>query len=210
MASYQPAIYREQGGARQVVGSGGSLDVESGGEIDIEASGELKFAGTAITASAAELNALASTGLDSTELGILNGALVSTAELNNLRFADKMEKVIKVALADADTGGGVFSWRNTEESADVLVTRLVIDLTTAASGACTLDCGQAATSVISDNLIDALDTNAATGVFDSVTEAGTNGKTAVKVADDAFVTGSMKTGAAAGTAGSAYIFYVVV
>ena len=54
--SYQPLTYREQGGSRFVVASGGSLDVESGGEIDVESGGSLKLAGTAITATAAEIN----------------------------------------------------------------------------------------------------------------------------------------------------------
>jgi hypothetical protein len=49
MASYQPTIYKEQGGARMVVGSGGSLDIESGGEIDIESGGSLKIAGTDVS-----------------------------------------------------------------------------------------------------------------------------------------------------------------
>jgi len=57
-ATYQPKTYREQGGDRFVVASSGSLDVESGGEIDIESGGALKIAGTAITASAAEINKL--------------------------------------------------------------------------------------------------------------------------------------------------------
>jgi hypothetical protein len=46
--------YSEQGGARWVVG--GSLDVASGGEIDIESGGAFKIAGTAVTATAAEVN----------------------------------------------------------------------------------------------------------------------------------------------------------
>jgi len=54
--TYQPKVYREQGGDRQVIASGGSLDVESGGEIDIESGGSLKLAGTAINATAAEIN----------------------------------------------------------------------------------------------------------------------------------------------------------
>lgn len=44
--SYGPKVYREQGGDRQVVKSGGSLDVESGGEIDIESGAAFKIAGT--------------------------------------------------------------------------------------------------------------------------------------------------------------------
>lgn len=60
-ATYQPKVYREQGGDRQVVKSGGALDVESGGEIDIESGGSLKLAGTALAATAAELNRVADT-----------------------------------------------------------------------------------------------------------------------------------------------------
>lgn len=52
--TFNAANYDEQGGARDVIG--GSLDVVSGGEIDIESGGALKIAGTAITATAAELN----------------------------------------------------------------------------------------------------------------------------------------------------------
>lgn len=55
-ATYTPLVYREQGGSRFVVASGGSADVESGGEIDIESGGSLKIAGTALTVTAAELN----------------------------------------------------------------------------------------------------------------------------------------------------------
>ena len=48
--------YIEQGGARSVVG--GSLDVVSGGEIDIESGASLKLDGTAISKTAAQINAL--------------------------------------------------------------------------------------------------------------------------------------------------------
>lgn len=54
--SYQGVIHTEQGGLRQVVPSGGSLDIESGGEIDIESGGALKIAGSALTVTAAEIN----------------------------------------------------------------------------------------------------------------------------------------------------------
>lgn len=57
-ATYSTKVYRQQEAERLVVASGGSLDVESGGEIDVESGGALKLAGTAITASAAEINAV--------------------------------------------------------------------------------------------------------------------------------------------------------
>lgn len=46
----QGTVYREIGGAREVVSSGASLDVESGGVLDIESGGALKIAGTDVTA----------------------------------------------------------------------------------------------------------------------------------------------------------------
>lgn len=49
--------YKEQGGNRHVIG--GSLDVISGGELDIESGGALKLAGVQVTATAAEINAVA-------------------------------------------------------------------------------------------------------------------------------------------------------
>ena len=61
--------------------------VQSGKSLDVASGGYFKIGGTAVTASAAELNALASTGLSATELGILNGAVVTTAELNGLDAA---------------------------------------------------------------------------------------------------------------------------
>lgn len=51
-ANYQPKVYRKQGGNDMVVASGGTFDIESGGAF--------KIAGTAVTASAATLNALPS------------------------------------------------------------------------------------------------------------------------------------------------------
>lgn len=143
------------------------------------------------------------------ELNTLSGITSTTTELNHLDNADRLKKTIKVALAASDAAAGVFSWQNTEEAADIIVTDVIIDLTTASSGACTVNVGQASSAAASDNLIDGLDVNAAAGVFDSVTEAGTNGKTAVKVADDEYVTASVATGASAGLAGNAYITYIV-
>lgn len=49
-------IYTENGGDRQVVASGGSLDIESGGELDLESGAALKIAGTQVSATAAELD----------------------------------------------------------------------------------------------------------------------------------------------------------
>jgi len=55
-ATYDAGFYTMNDGDRAVVASGGSLDVESGGEIDIESGGAIKIAGTAIDATATQLN----------------------------------------------------------------------------------------------------------------------------------------------------------
>ena len=55
-ATYIPTVYRKQGGSEFVVASSGAITVESGGSLDIESGGSLEIAGTAVTASAAELN----------------------------------------------------------------------------------------------------------------------------------------------------------
>ena len=55
-ASYNTLVYKAQGGAELVVASGGQITVESGGTIDYESGAALEIAGTAVTASAAELN----------------------------------------------------------------------------------------------------------------------------------------------------------
>lgn len=118
--------------------------------------------------------------------------------------------VERVALAASDAAGGVFAWQNPHEN-PVIVTRVVLDVTTKTSGACTLDVGMTPTSAATsaDNLIDGLDVNAATGVFDNVENQGTNGTGAQKVASGKWVTASKATGATAGLVGFAYLTYLV-
>lgn len=54
--TYQPAVYRKQGSTEWVVASGGKFTVESGGVVDVESGGSFKLAGTAVAATAGELN----------------------------------------------------------------------------------------------------------------------------------------------------------
>lgn len=116
---------------------------------------------------------------------------------------------VKVALAALDTGGGVLSLAN-PEGVDLIIPTggLVIDVTTAATAACTLNAGIAAAATTpSDTLIDGVDVNTAAGVFDNGDDAGTNGGPD-KWGSDEFLTISVATGAAAGLAGYAYIRYI--
>lgn len=85
-ATYLPKVYRQQGGDRQVVASGGALDVESGGEIDIESGGSLKLAGTAITATAAEINSALDASARIVNVTASATALALTAALHAERY----------------------------------------------------------------------------------------------------------------------------
>lgn len=81
-----PKVHRPSGAAggdKLIVESGGEIEVKSGGEVDVESGGFLKLAGTAITASAAELN-------------LLDGVTATTAELN---LTDSMPANITFAAA---------------------------------------------------------------------------------------------------------------
>jgi hypothetical protein len=90
--------YSHQNGERWVVG--GSLDVESGGEIDVESGGSLKLAGTALTATAAEINKLASIGTGD----ILTSTNTKTVE--NKTFASA---VISGGTFTGTLSGGTFT-----------------------------------------------------------------------------------------------------
>lgn len=117
-------------------------------------------------------------------------------------------RVSKVALAALDAAGGIFAWQNPEGVA-IIVTKVLVDVTTVAAAACTLDIGTTAVSAgtLSDNLIDGLDVRTATGLFGIADGADANGKSQQKLAAGKWVTGSKASGAAAGLAGSAYVHY---
>lgn len=93
--------YVEPGGSRSVIG--GSLDVVSGGELDIESGGALKIGGTAIAATAAEINNLAD----------VSGRMVAAGAALTLTAAAHSDKVIlldtaagSVVTLPAATGSG--------------------------------------------------------------------------------------------------------
>ena len=140
------------------------------------------------------------------EIDVTGKASIGSTEI---AAADRVVKVAKVALGVADTAGGVLAWQN-PEGVDILVSRILLNVTTAATGACTIDVGMTAANATttSDTLIDGADVGTAAGVFDNIDNAGTNGKSNQKVATGKWITASKASGAAAGLAGFAYIHYV--
>lgn len=114
------------------------------------------------------------------------------------------EYKVTLVLASDDTGGGVASLLN-PFGFDVIVTEAIVDITTAATAAGTLDVGIAAGATTSnDTLIDGLDVNAATGTFINSVDGGTNGG-AARWEDDEYLTASKASGSMAGLAGVLYI-----
>ena len=111
-------------------------------------------------------------------------------------------------LTDSDTAGAVFNWMNIENGS-IIIDRVIIDVTTAATGACTLDIGTTDTSAAtsSDTLIDGVDVNAATGTFDNIEDGGTNGKSTKKLSTVKWITASKASGATAGLVGKWYVHY---
>lgn len=119
--------------------------------------------------------------------------------------SSSVERIDRIPLVVAGTPAGMIAWQN-PFGVPVLV-RIVLDITTASTGASTADFGQAATAVVSDNLIDQVDLGTAPGVFSSHDDQGTNGRTYRRVGVDEFVTGSKFSGAVSGLVGTAFIHY---
>lgn len=141
-------------------------------------------------------------------LDIATGGSLKSGGAAILSGGQQVERIAKVALAAVDTAGGVLAWANPETGA-IIVTRVILDITTQSSGACTVDVGVAANgTTLSDILIDGVSV-AAAGLVDNLGNAGTNGKTRQKATAGQFVTGSVASGASAGMVGSAYIHYLV-
>jgi hypothetical protein len=119
-------------------------------------------------------------------------------------------KALTGAAIHAGTGG-VVAWQNPEAVA-ILITRVLLDLTTVSTGACTLDIGitTASATTTSDTLLDGIDANSAVGLFDQMNAAldtGTNAF-AQKLASGKWVTIDEKTGDATGLVGTLYIQYI--
>jgi hypothetical protein len=137
----------------------------------------------------------------------VGGDLAVTGTING---SDRHTKTAVVTLAALDTGGGVAAWQNPEGAA-IIITRVILDVTTKATGACTVDVGTTPTNATtsSDNLLDGVDVGTATTTADNITEKGTNGKSRQRLASGKWVTASMASGAAAGLAGKLYIQYIL-
>ena len=117
---------------------------------------------------------------------------------------------LKTALtaATTTTGGDAVAIANPEGEA-IYITRVMVDVTTEATGAADLNVGVAADGTTSsDTIIDGADVGTAVALFDSgdETDSGTNGKIGRKWASTQYVTAT-PSATLAGLVGSIYIEY---
>ena len=115
----------------------------------------------------------------------------------------------KAALtaATVTTGGAVLSVEN-PEGADLIVTRLVLDVTTPATGAGTVNAGIGATAATSDDtLLDGLDVGSAAILADNHSNPGTNGLALVKWGSAEYLTVTASA-SLAGLVGNAYVEWI--
>lgn len=107
---------------------------------------------------------------------------------------------------------GMAAWVVPEAGA-IIIHRVILDVTTASTGACTFDIGYTATSATTtnDSFLDGIDVSAA-GIFDSMDAAldtQTNAR-AQRAAAGKWVVIDEKTGDATGLVGNLYITYQVL
>jgi len=116
--------------------------------------------------------------------------------------------MMRVALTAAEdtTAGGVLSMAN-PEGIDLLITRLVLNVTTASTGAAAVDAGIAANGTTSSDILIDGKSVATAGVFDNIEDQGTNGRAAVKWGASQFLTITASADAT-GLVGEALISYV--
>lgn len=130
-----------------------------------------------------------------------------------LQFEGRRRHVAKVALGTDNSNGGVFAWQNPQDSA-ILVDKVVLDVTTAATGSANVDVGVASgAGTSSDDIIDGADIGSAAVVLNNVDDQGTNGQDTVKLdangGTNDYVTASPSADPA-GLVGNAYIYYAEI
>jgi hypothetical protein len=123
-------------------------------------------------------------------------------------------KIAKVAVAGGSQNAIAFAWQNPETTA-ILVHKVILRITTqGATGSAVMDIGAVANATATaDTLLDGVAITA-TGVFDNITNKGSNGLPQVvldeKDGSTDYITGKILVAEAAALVGKVYIFYTVI
>jgi len=113
----------------------------------------------------------------------------------------------KITLANTGAAAADMASVLNPEGVALVITRAVLNITTASTGASTIDAGVGSSaSTLYDTLIDGR-SGATAGVFDNVEDAGTNGEFTLLWPADQYVTVSEASGDVAGLAGELWLQY---
>ena len=113
-----------------------------------------------------------------------------------------------LTAATTTTGGDALNLANPED-ADLLITRFIINVTTEATGAATVDAGVAATGTSNDELLDGVDVGSAAILKDNVEECvdGNVAAAVVEWGEDEYLTVT-PSATLAGLVGTYYVEYI--
>ena len=139
-------------------------------------------------------------------MGVIHGGNVIAGAAERIRFA-------RVALTEDTGNAGMLAWQNPEDAA-IIVLRLILDITTEATGAAIANFGPDGDGTgTSDTLLDGVNIGAAAGVFDNIEDQGTNGKSTARLDENGgttdWITGTGESDPA-DLVGNAYIYYLVI
>lgn len=146
----------------------------------------------------------------SVKVGSLRTYLSATAGWFALNAFTQHDGIIKAKFAlvagTSTTGGDVISWANPTGEV-IIVENVILDVTTQASGAPTLDVGVAANgATTSDTIIDGVDIGTAPIVASAINAPGTDGGADRKMTGTQYITGTPSSTAAA-LVGSCVVLY---
>ncbi len=190
----------------------GSIDITPASGQAVNVAGQL-IASAALAAKASGAEII--TGTNDTKFATpkaLADAGVPNLGANGGVAFDRLPKCAVKALTGAGLHAAVQAWQN-PEAVSIIITKVIVDVTTVATGAAKVDVGTTAVSATtaSDNLIDGIDVNAAAGLLGQADGDGTtNSKLQQKLATGKWVTFKEISGDVTGLVANAYIFYVLV
>jgi hypothetical protein len=123
-------------------------------------------------------------------------------------------KVAKITLAGGNANAFSFAWQN-PESSKIIIIKAVLSITTQTALAATMDIGPAADATTSgDTLFDGVALNGTPGLFDNITNKGTNGLPQVSVDENGgttdYVNGRILGANGPDLVGRVYLFYTKV
>ncbi len=177
----------------------GDLAIEDGGEITSQAIGDKALKTTCADADTIEV---------SSTTGKLQIKDAGSSKANGVGRADVSKYAgmwLQGSLTASDAAGGVFSVEN-DMGTSLVILRVVLQVTTGASGACTIDVGTASDGTTSANTLITGVNVADAGVFDNIADKGASGSSRLKLGPGAFVTASMASGNTAGIVGQYAIY----